>query len=287
MKIAGFELLERLGGGGMAAVWKARQLSLDRIVAVKVLLPGRELDGRVVELFQREAQTAARLRHPGIIQVYDAGVYEGVYYFVMEHVAGYTVGQWVRRKEVLDEGDVLVLADCVAAALGYAWDRERMIHCDIKPDNIMIDADGTVKVADLGLARSMEAMSGSVYTEEVWGTPAYMSPEQASGHRDLDLRTDVYSLGAVMYHLATGSMLFEGETEDRIVELQAAGDPVAPERLNPALSNGMCRLIRTLLAKDRAQRPNDWGGVRREIAAVQQRSSHPGGARGARRGRSR
>ena len=158
IQITGFEMLEKLGEGGMASVWKARQVSLDRMVAIKVLAPRFASDTDDVEMFRREAQQAAKLKHPGIVQVYDAGTENGLYFFVMEYVAGYTVGDWVTRKERLSENDVLLLAECVAGALAYAWDSSRIIHCDIKPDNVMLDDDGSVKVTDLGLARTMNAM---------------------------------------------------------------------------------------------------------------------------------
>jgi len=266
--LSGFEMIERLGGGGMATVWKARQVSLDRLVAVKILPPTRGTP-EGVRRFQTEAQTAAKLKHPGIVQVYDACVENGIYFFVMEFVAGYTVGDWVRRKKVIPEHDALVVADCVADALQYAWDKERIIHCDVKPDNIMVDSDGTVKVADLGLARTISAMAADEVDEEVMGTPAYMSPEQAMGMSDLDPRTDIYSLGAVLYHLLTGRVMFEGESEDRMMELQAESEPEAARKLNPQISKGADLLLKGMLAKEKGSRHADWPAVRKDIARVE------------------
>ena len=160
-ELPGFEILEKLGEGGMATVWKARQLSLDRIVAIKVMSSVLAEDADDVERFQAEARSAAKLKDQGIVQVYDADAHNGMYYFVMEFVAGYSVGDWIRRSGAIDESDILLVAESVAAALAHAWEKESIVHCDIKPDNVMIDGDGTVKVADLGLARSISAASSS------------------------------------------------------------------------------------------------------------------------------
>ena len=171
MQIPGFDLIEKLGEGGMAAVWKARQISLDRIVAIKILSSVLSRDKADTERFLKEAQAMAALKHPGIIQVYDANVHDGMYYIVMEFVAGYSVGEWIHRKKRISEGDALLTADYVADALHYAWKTQRMIHCDIKPDNIMIDADGTIKVADLGLAKSIGNSGVRTESDDVMGTP--------------------------------------------------------------------------------------------------------------------
>ncbi|NQT93605.1 MAG: protein kinase, partial [Lentisphaerae bacterium] len=267
IRIPGFQVLEKLGEGGMATVWKALQVSLDRVVAVKVLSSQLASDPEDVQRFQSEAQSAARLKHPGIIQVHDAGIYGGLYYFVMEYIGGYTVGDWVRRKGKLPEKDALLVAECVADALGYAWNTARIIHCDIKPDNVMVDSDGAVKVADLGLARTISGMSG-VESQSIMGTPAYVSPEQSSGSPDLDCRADIYSLGAMLYHLVTGTMLFQGESDEDAMDLQISGTWANPCDVVPGLSRAICRLIEMMLAKDPAHRPADWNVVKREIARV-------------------
>jgi len=268
LNIPGFEILEKLGEGGMATVWKAHQLSLDRVVAIKVLSSRMTNDAGDVQRFQAEAQQAAKLKHPGIIQVYDANVLDGVYYFIMEYVAGYTVGEWVRRKGVLTEANALLVAEALADALDYAWRSAGMIHCDIKPDNVMIDGDGTLKLADLGLSRSFRGKDGGESTGEIMGTPAYVSPEQAVDAPDLDCRADIYSLGAMLYHLVTGKMLFEGESDERVLELQLSGTMADPATLNPKLSRPMCRLIEKMLSKDKVHRQADWSAVRADLALV-------------------
>lgn len=267
-EIEGFEILEKLGTGGMATVWKARQKSLDRTVAVKILSSRLTADSSDVERFQEEARAAARLKHPGIVQVYDANAQEGVYFFVMEYVAGYTVGDWLERKGVLSEANALLIGESVADALSYAWQQAQVIHCDIKPDNVMIDADGTVKVADLGLARTLSKMGHDESQEDIMGTPAYMSPEQARGDADLDFRADIYALGAMLYQVVTGKMLFAGSSETEIVDLQVSERVPDPIDLNPKLSKAACWLIEKMLAKDRQYRHQDWESVRQDIQRV-------------------
>jgi len=274
MLVGGFEMLEKLGEGGMASVWKARQVSLDRIVAIKTLSSQMASDPSDVERFQREAQSAAKLKHNGIVQVYDANMEDGKYYFVMEFVDGYTVGDWMRRTEKLPEKDALLVASCVADALQYAWEKEGIIHCDIKPDNVMVDEDGTVKVADLGLARTISAMSTSPdesESVEIMGTPAYMSPEQARGDVDLDCRADIYSLGATLYHVVTGKMLFEGHSDDEVIDLQISKSVDDPLDLNQRLSKSFCWFIEKMLAKDKNDRPKDWGEVIADIKRIKRK----------------
>lgn len=254
-------MVEKIGEGGMATVWKARQLSLDRIVAIKILASDFSQHDKDVQRFQAEAQAAAKLKHNGIVQVYDASVIDGRYFFVMEYIGGYSVGDWCRRKGQLPEEDVLVISECVGVALKYAWHQAQIIHCDIKPDNVLIDADGTAKVADLGLARTLTAASASSSGDAIFGTPNYISPEQASGLSDLDVRTDIYSLGASMYHLATGKMLFSGERSEDIMEMQVTARDSNPRDLNPDLSTGVCDLMEWMLMKDRDERPQDWNTV--------------------------
>ena len=269
-------MIEKLGAGGMATVWKARQVSLDRIVAIKILSARLASDPEDIKRFQTEAQAAAKLKHPGIIQVYDANVEKGTYYFVMEYVAGYTVGDWVRRKGRLPEQDALLVAQCVADALEYAWDREHIIHCDIKPDNIIVDSDGAVKIADLGLSRTISQMAGQAVSDEVLGTPAYLSPEQAMGRQDLDCGADIYSLGAMLYHLLTGEMLFEGKSDEEIMEGQVSGTVPDPLSLNPQLSQSVCWLVEKLLVKSRDKRYSDWGAVKSDIEKTKKKLPVPG-----------
>ena len=267
-KIDGFEILEKLGEGGMASVWKARQISLDRIVAIKILSPHLAAAAEDVNRFLKEACATAQLKHQGIVQVYDAKVSKELYCFVMEYVAGYTVGDWVRRKGNLSENDTLTVIDCIADAMDYALNATGVVHCDIKPDNIIIDADGTVKVADLGLAHTINAINVESESDEIMGTPAYISPEQAEGRDDLDCRSDIYSLGAMMYHMLTGKLMFQGESDEKVMQLQVRGEPVDAQKLNPDVSTSVNDLLKKMLKKKRSDRPQDWDQVRRMLLQV-------------------
>lgn len=268
MKLDGFEILEELGHGGMAAVYRARQVSLDREVAIKVFEPRFAPTPEDLEQFRNEARVAARLKHPGLVQVYDAVFSGEVCCFVMELVSGYTVGAWGARKGRLDEKTILAVADCVADALDYAWKQHKVVHCDIKPDNLMVDIDGTVKILDLGLAKTAQTIKRREFDDQVYGTPQYISPEQAIGQTDLDCRTDIYALGASLYQLATGQTLFPGHSDAEAMDMQVRSKAPNPRALNPELSIGFCSLIEKMLAKDRDRRQKDWLEVRHDIEAV-------------------
>ncbi len=275
-KLPNFEVLGLLGRGGMASVWKARQVSLDRFVAIKILSSSFATDDEDVQRFRMEARAAARLKHPGIVQVYDANFSEGVYYYVMELVDGYTMGDLVRRKGKISVEDALIVAESVAVALDYAWSLYQMVHCDIKPDNIMVDADGSLKVTDLGLCRSLTLLKGSNpgRADEILGTPAYMSPEQAIGNEKLDCRSDIYALGATLYHLVSGRMLFQGKRDDDMIKCHV-DESQAPDvrAVVPNVSQPFSLLLEKMLAKDATHRHRDWKLVLADIERVRQ--NHP------------
>ncbi len=266
-KLDGYELLGKLGRGGMGVVYKARQISVDRIVAVKIL-PQRLSHNEVyLERFFREARSAARMNHSNIVQAIDAGFDRGYHYFVMEHVDGPSVADRLRRDGVLDEKEALQVTRDIAAALAHA-EKHNIVHRDIKPQNIMLTSDGVAKLADLGLAkRSVEETGVVTATEGVpadrfvttaeghaVGTPLYMSPEQASGERNLDTRSDIYSLGATLLHMVTGVVPFDDEATERILSERQTQSAPSPEELRPDLSPATCRLIRRMMAYDVAER---------------------------------
>ncbi|MEM7392618.1 MAG: serine/threonine-protein kinase, partial [Verrucomicrobiota bacterium] len=274
--IAGFELVEKLGEGGSGSVYKARQISLDRPVALKILSAQWASNEADIERFKLEARAAAKLMHPSIVQVYEAGEYEGIYFFAMQFINGYSVSDWLNRSGLLSEKDTLLVAESIAQGLEYAWRKAQIIHCDIKPDNILIDEDGTVKVADLGLIKMVGADSADKAETEDMLTPNYCSPEQALDH-EMDCRTDVYSLGAMMYHMATGKMPF-GEFEGiEPMEKHINGYLEDPRKHVRELSEPLCQLIRKMMAKDRNFRQKDWPEVLEDIQLAQSGSS-PGKA---------
>ncbi|MCY3023449.1 MAG: serine/threonine-protein kinase, partial [Planctomycetota bacterium] len=254
-KIGNFQLLERLGQGGMGAVFKARQLSMDRIVALKVLPPSLAKQPTFIERFMREARASARLSHPNIVGGIDVGQDGGVYYFAMEYVDGSSAKDLVEKGK-LGETQVLKIGKAVAQALAHAHEHG-ILHRDIKPDNILIDKNGTPKLCDLGLARLDSQTEGEkALTQEgmTLGTPHYISPEQARGQRDLDTKTDLYSLGATLYHLLTGKTMFEGTTNVVVMTKHVTDKCPSPADAGTQASKGMVTVLAKLLAKDRADR---------------------------------
>jgi len=252
--IAGYEIIERIGTGATGVVYRARHRAMDRIVAIKVLRPSLSRDSVYVERFLREARTAARLNHPNVVQAIDAGVDQDYHYFVMEYIDGPTVGRRLRESGPLDEGDALRIVRDVAAALEHAQ-TAGIVHRDIKPDNIMLTAGGAVKLADLGIARSTAADSAVTLEGHAVGTPYYMSPEQARWQTDLDVRSDVYSLGATLYHMLTGSPPFAGEAPAVVLSKRLMEPPPDPRAKRREISVAAAGLVMLMMAREPAERP--------------------------------
>jgi len=241
-ELDGYRLIERIGAGTMGVVYRARQLSLDRVVAIKVLSP--HLAGRTdyVDRFLKEARTVAKLNHPNVISGIDVGEAHGLRYFVMEYAEGTTVGQVLKRGGAMDESRVARVAMQIARALEHAHDAG-LVHRDIKPDNILVTKDGVAKLCDLGLAKDRPEAGRSL------GTPAYISPEQARGVEDVDIRSDLYSFGCTLYHMLTGRPPFEGNP--RIVMVHHLSDHPTPIReLEPDVSAAMEEIVETLMRKE-------------------------------------
>ncbi len=267
--IPGYEIVDRIADGGMATVWKAKQLSLDRLVALKVLDADRISAGADVSRFQAEAKAAASLRHHGLCEIFDAGEIDGLVYYVMEYVAGFSVHQLLTRKGDLPEKQALMIAKGVAEILQKMWENHRVIHCDIKPANILIDHEGTIRVTDLGLARAIGRVTADVDKGYLVGTPNYMSPEQAGGVEDLDYRTDVYALGATLYHMLTGLMPFAQADDETAAQCHQTDFIADPQVLNAEVSNGAAFLVEKMMRKDRRERYTGWDDVIRDIEEVQ------------------
>ncbi|MCX6994175.1 MAG: serine/threonine-protein kinase [Kiritimatiellaeota bacterium] len=273
--IEGYRVLENLGHGATSSVWKAEQVSLNRLVVIKVLSERLTQEPEDVTLFKAEARMAANFKHAGIVQVYDFGQSKTGrrYYFVMEYISGYSVGDWIRRKGKITEHEALVVAQAVADALKYAWDLSRIVHCDIKPDNIMVDGDGSIKVADLGLAHTVKTMANQpgVDANEViiTGTPNYMAPEQVRGSDPIDCRTDIYALGASLYHMVTGQLPFGDSPPEIVLERQLQEAFAYPQQVNPDLSTSTTRLILKMTAKEPNARFQTWDEVLTEVVRLE------------------
>ncbi|MDD5484176.1 MAG: serine/threonine-protein kinase [Kiritimatiellae bacterium] len=267
--IPGYEIIGVLGEGGMGMVYLATQLSLGRKVAVKILPPSLSHNESYLLRFRHEAKAAAKIRHPNIVQIYDAGEHNGVYFFIMEYVAGETSADRVARKGKLDEESALLIAESVAVALEYAWDRAQLVHRDIKPDNILIDEDGTVKLSDLGLAKTMDRAAPSITVGRAMiGSPHYCAPEQAQGEENVNCCADIYALGATLYHFLTGRPPFaETPGVSAMVRKLTEYLPDVTE-INPAVSDNTARLIEKMLARDRSMRQPSWHAVLDDLDEV-------------------
>lgn len=278
LEISGYEMIEKIASGGMGSVWKARQLSLDRVVAIKILGVSSLPDQDARTHFRREAQTAARLNHPGIVQVYDTGELKDAAYLVMEYVDGDSVGEQIHMHGALKEGRALEIVAHVARALAYAWEKECLIHCDINPNNILVDrVSGVVKVADLGLARMIGMRTTHDENELIVGTPNYTSPEQSAGLADLDCRSDIYSLGATLYHMVTGQLPFHDARGSQAMTRHEEDFLEDPTKVNPELSAPVAWLIEKMMIKNRALRYHFWTQVIKDIDEVRRGNlpAHP------------
>ena len=208
------------------------------------------------------------ISHPGIVHSYEADCRDGRYYFVMDYVDGYTFATILTRQEQITETDALVVLDSVSEALAYAWRKHGVIHCDIKPDNIMVGSDGIVKILDLGLCSVMGSSAGPAAAradgkDTITGTPAYMSPEQIYGDEELDVRSDIYCLGATLYHLLTGRILFPDLSNDDTLHSHVDPETSAPDprSLNPDMSDGLAAILSKMCAKDAGDRYGSWEEV--------------------------
>ena len=246
-----YQILEEVGTGGMAVVYKARDILLDRIVAVKILHAEYGNDHEFVTRFRQEAQAAAKLSHPNIVNIYDVGKDGDIHYIVMEFVRGETLKEYIEKHGHLPINTSIQIAFDIGEALESAH-HNGLVHCDIKPHNILVTETGRIKVADFGIARAINSSATMKEDKKILGSVHYFSPEQASGNT-LDERTDIYSLGVVMYEMMTGVVPFEGDTPLSIA-LQHVQDAIPlPTKYNRRIP----RLVERCILKAMAKNPDD------------------------------
>ncbi len=250
-----YEILEELGAGGMGKVYRAKDLTLERLVALKMLAHQFSSDPSFVQRFLKEARAAARLNHPNIVQIYDFGCVDSVYYLAMELVDGHSLGTYLKRGHFSETEAIQIIRHaCRALAVAHA---DGIVHRDIKPDNMMLTSRGEVKLVDLGIAKRVDEDQSLTQTGQAIGTPHYISPEQIRGQKDVDARADIYSLGASLYHLVTGHTPYTGASGPIVMSMHLVEPLPDPRRFEPDLTEGLCRVIRKMMAKDRDARYPD------------------------------
>jgi serine/threonine-protein kinase len=253
-QIPGYHLVEKLGQGAMGTVYKARQLSMNRLVAIKVLSPRLAANPEFLERLKREAHLAAKLSHNNIVQAIDVGSAGKIHYFIMEYVEGRTIREELNAGKVYEERDAVDIVLQIAQAVQHAH-RRGLIHRDIKPANILLTAEGIAKLLDLGMAR--ETADDALAQREKGlsiGTPYYMAPEQIYGEEDIDVRADIYSLGATLYHMTTGQVPFPGSGVDDVFQGHLERELTPPDHINTKLSSGLGEVAEFMLARRREQR---------------------------------
>lgn len=253
VRVAGYEIISKIGKGAMGNVYKARQVSMDRIVALKVLGSQYAKDEKFIQRFLREARASAKLHHQNIVIGLDVGESEGYYYYAMEFVDGSTLSKILKEKGPFSERDVLDIGAQVGHALEHAHEN-KFVHRDVKPENIMFTEDKRAKLCDLGLAKQTSADVSLTLAGQTLGTPHYLSPEQARGARDVDIRSDIYALGCTMYHIAAGRVPFEGKSPMAIISQHVSKPVEPPSNVKPGLSKNFDRLILKMMEKDAAKR---------------------------------
>jgi DNA-binding response OmpR family regulator len=265
--IAGrYDVTGILGRGGMGSVYKARDRELDEDIAVKVLRPGLVSSPSLVDRFKTELRLTRRISHRNVVRTYDLGESDGAYYITMEYVEGVTARELIDTRGVVGVSSTLAIAAQLAEALGVAHERG-VIHRDIKPQNLLLDGDGVLKVMDFGVARLAERTDGVTETGMVVGTPAYMAPEQLLDE-DVDARSDLYAVGVVLYECLTGRLPFEANSPVALIAKLLRDDPIAPASLQDGIPPALSSLILRLLAKGPAERVGSALELQQRLARI-------------------
>ncbi len=268
-----YEVQQKIGVGGMADVYRGKDTLLGRPVAIKILHQNFGSDQDFVARFKREAQAAGKLNHPNVVSMYDVGFDQGFHYIIMEYVSGCTLKEYIQH-----HGDQVTVQEAVKITVAIAEGLEHahmmgIVHCDVKPHNILITDSGRVKVTDFGIARAINSATTMMYTNSVMGSAHYISPEQASG-KSINVSTDIYSLGVVLYELLTGEVPFRGETPVSVALQHVKDRVVAPRIKNPMIPPQLEQVVLMALEKEPGKR---FGSISEMIQALRMSLGYRGG----------
>ena len=254
-----FRLIKEIGEGTTGKVYLVKQISMDRELALKILNPEISANPELLNQFYKEIKIVAKLIHPNIVTAFKAGEDSGYHYLAMTYVESGTLEDHIIENGPLPEKVALSTALSCAQGLQYAWEKERILHLDIKPENLMLDKKGNVKIADLGIARCLNDLMDD--NTKIVGTPMYMSPEQAVGEKDLDSRSDIFSLGGTLYYMLTGKTPFGKGNIKVILDRVLNQNLVDPRSYNKAISPSTFDLLKKMMAKNRRQRISSWSDL--------------------------
>ncbi len=266
-RLGDFELKKRLGKGGMGEVFLARQISLDRMVALKTLSKDLAKKGDFVARFEREAKSMAKIDHPNVVKIYAVDSFKGIHFAAIEYIDGKSVQNWLDHLGRLSISDAVYIAIVSAEALKHAHS-QNMVHRDIKPDNILITQKGIVKVADFGLAKAMDEDVSMTQSGTGLGTPLYMAPEQARNAKHVDERVDIYALGATLYHLLTGKLPFMATTALELILAKEKGTYPTARSVRPEIPERLDLIIDKMMAKDPNHRYKSCDDIIHDLAAL-------------------
>ena len=271
--IEGYEIIRKIRKGGMGTVYKARQLSMDRVVALKILATELTDDETYVKRFLTEAKAVGKLNHENMVAGYDAGHSRGYYFFAMEYINGETILEIMRREQFIPVPFAINITYQTGKALEHAA-KHRIIHRDIKPGNIMINHNGVIKLCDLGFA-TISNIDLLTKKGTTLGTPYYMSPERCRGLPDIDTRSDIYSLGATLYHMLVGKVPFSGKTASEILKKHLVENLVIPQERRASIGEYICHIIEKMMAKNRNDRYKDPTELLEELEPIMARFQAP------------
>jgi serine/threonine protein kinase/DNA-directed RNA polymerase subunit RPC12/RpoP len=265
--IGGFRIKKLIAVGGMGEVYLAEQLSLGRDVALKILPPHFKSDKETVAKFLAEVRVAARLQHPNLVTVYEAGEDHGIYFLAMAYIDGVTMDERLAKQGAMAETDALEIAQELGSALASAWESHKLIHCDVKPGNVMLDRNDKPHLMDMGLSKLLSE-SSTTSGAEAFGTPNYVSPEQSFNAPNLDFRSDMFSLGMTLYHMVTGKLPFDAPTPAETLHKLDYEQLPDPRTIVSGISPGCAVLLERMLGRKPESRYEDWESLLKDMSRV-------------------